>query len=116
MKPCRTRLPNAPLRRRCVTFRPWTVHHLDVMADLPPVLERLGAALTPATTRATALRRHRIELRRRFAASLLAGLFVFAVMAPSPLGSAVHIEGVEQLAAAPAYAVTHHCDRPHSNT
>jgi hypothetical protein len=86
------------------------------MAELPPDLERLGDALTHATTRAAALRRHRIELRRRFAACLLAGLFVFAVMAPSPLGNAVHIEGVEQLAAAPAYAVTYRCDRPHSNT
>jgi hypothetical protein len=85
------------------------------MADLPPDLERLGDALTHATTRATALRRHRIELRRRFAGSLLAGLAVFAVMAPSPLGSAVHIEGVEQLAAAPAYAVTYPCDRPRAN-
>lgn len=51
---------------------------------LPPELDRLGAALTYA-----AARKHtRAERRRRLAASLAAGLFVFAALSPTPLDRA----------------------------
>jgi hypothetical protein len=99
-----------------VTFVPARGHDLCVMAQLPPDLEALGEALTRATANAAALRRHRMAIRRRFAACVLAGLAVFAVMAPSPLGSAVHTQVAEQLAAAPAYGITYRCDRPHRNS
>ena len=39
---CHPRLPNAPVRRRSVTFVPARSHHLGVMAQLPPDLERPG--------------------------------------------------------------------------
>ena len=52
---------------------------------LPPELDRLGTALTHATARAAARRRTRMERRRRIAGGLVAGLLVFAAMAPTPL-------------------------------
>jgi hypothetical protein len=51
---------------------------------LPPELDRLGAALTHAAAR----RRTRAERRRRLASSIVAGLLVFAAMAPSQLDRA----------------------------
>jgi hypothetical protein len=85
------------------------------MAELPPDLEALGDALTHATTRATALRRHRIDISRRVAACVAAGLVVFAAAAPSRLGSA-EIQIVQRFAAAPAYGAERYgCDRPQAN-
>jgi hypothetical protein len=86
------------------------------MAQLPPDLEALGDALTRATAHAAALRRHRIDVRRRVAASVVAGLAVFAAMTPSPLGSAEKINPLHQFAAAPAFAsAAYGCDRPKGN-
>jgi len=48
------------------------------MAELPPDLERLGDALTQATTRAVAARRRRFQLAGRLVACLTAGMLVFA--------------------------------------
>lgn len=58
------------------------------MEELPPDLERLGEALTTATTNVVAVRRWRQHLVRKFAACVAAGTVVFAVTAPNPLGSA----------------------------
>jgi hypothetical protein len=52
---------------------------------LPPDLDRLGNVLTHATARAVARRRVRLDRRRRIIGGLLAGLLVFAAMAPAPL-------------------------------
>ncbi len=57
------------------------------MGDLPPDLERLGDALTNATSGEVAARRHRWIMSRRFAACLAAGVLVFAFTAPSRLVS-----------------------------
>jgi hypothetical protein len=57
------------------------------MAELPPDLERLGAALTDATTRAVATRRRSVYIARRLAACLAASMLVFAAT-PSHLGPA----------------------------
>jgi len=82
------------------------------MAELPPDLEALGDALTRATGRAGALRRHRVLLRRKLLASLGAGLVVFAAMTPSQLGTADQVPFLQQFATAPAAASSFGCDRP----
>jgi hypothetical protein len=83
------------------------------MADLPPDLEALGEALTRATTRAAASRRHRVDLRRRLALCVAAGVVVFAAMTPSHLGSADNVQLLQRFAAAPALASGYDgCDRP----
>jgi hypothetical protein len=82
------------------------------MAELPPDLEALGDALTRATARADALRRHRAALRRRLVASVAACVVVFAAMTPSHLGSADQVPLVGQFATAPAAASSFGCDRP----
>jgi hypothetical protein len=58
-----------------------------MLPDLPPDLDRLGNALTHAVARRAAAG-HRAALRRRLAASMVAGLLVFAAMTPSRLGRA----------------------------
>jgi hypothetical protein len=58
-----------------------------MLPDLPPDLDRLGNALTHAVARRAAAG-HRAALRRRLAASMVAGLLVFAAMTPSHLGRA----------------------------
>jgi hypothetical protein len=55
------------------------------MAELPPDLERLGDVLTEATTRAVQTRRRSLNVARRLAACLAAGMLVFAAT-PSHLG------------------------------
>jgi hypothetical protein len=82
------------------------------MAELPPDLEALGDALTRATERAAALRRHRVALRRRLAACVVAGMAVFATMTPSHLGGGDDTHLLQQFAAAPAFASGFGCDRP----
>jgi hypothetical protein len=82
------------------------------MGELPPDLESLGEALTRATTVAAAQRRHRLDVRRRVAACVAAGMVVFAAMTPSPLGSADQINLLQQFAAVPALASGFGCDRP----
>lgn len=82
------------------------------MAELPPDLESLGDALTRATARAGALRRHRILLRRKLLASLGAGLIVFAAMTPSQLGNSDQVGFLQRFATAPAAASSFGCDRP----
>jgi hypothetical protein len=82
------------------------------MAEMPPDLEALGDALTRATARAAAVREHRNALRRRLAASVAAGMIVFAAMTPSQLSSADRVPFLEQFAAAPAMASGFGCDRP----
>jgi hypothetical protein len=86
------------------------------MAHLPPDLEALGDALTHATTRAAALRRHRIDVSRRVAACVAAGLVVFAAAAPSRLGSA-EVRIVQRFASVQtnAGARDYGCDRPQAN-
>jgi hypothetical protein len=86
------------------------------MAELPPDLEALGDALTRATGRAGALRRHRILLRRKLLASLGAGLVVFAAMTPSQLGSADQVPFLQQFATAPAAASSFGCDLPRGHS
>ena len=80
------------------------------MADLPPELDRLGRALTHATTHAVARRDARIDRRRRLVGCLMAGLLVFAAMTPSHLGPADRPDFL-QLTIAPAAAATR-CDIP----
>src|SRR3954464_8361908 len=58
-----------------------------MLPDLPPDLDRLGNALTHAPARRAAAH-PRAGLRRRLAASMVAGLLVFAAMTPSHLGRA----------------------------
>jgi hypothetical protein len=82
------------------------------MPEMPPDLDALGDALVRATTRAADLRAHRIVLRRRLAASVAAGMVVFAAMTPSHLGSADRVPFLQQFAAAPAWANGLGCDRP----
>jgi hypothetical protein len=83
------------------------------MAEMPPDLEALGEALVRATSRAADLRAHRIAMRRRLAASVAAGMLVFAAMTPSHLGTADRVPLLQQFAAAPAWAGTGlGCDRP----
>jgi len=82
------------------------------MPDLPPDLEALGDALTRATERAGARRRHRIGMRRRLPASVAAGLAVFAAMTPSRLASADQVPLLRQFTTAPAVASGPGCDRP----
>jgi hypothetical protein len=83
------------------------------MAELPPDLESLGEALTRATARAGALRRHRVLLRRKLLASVGAGIVVFAAMTPSPLGNSDQVPLLlQQFTTAPAAASSFGCDRP----
>jgi hypothetical protein len=82
------------------------------MAELPPDLEALGDALTRATTRADAVRRHRMLLRRKLLASIGAGLVVFAAVTPSQLGTSDQVPFLQQFGTAPAAASSFGCDRP----
>jgi hypothetical protein len=83
------------------------------MAELPPDLEALGEALTRATTRAGALRRHRLLLRRKLLASIGAGILMFAAMTPSQLGNSDQVPLLlQQFTTAPAAASSFGCDRP----
>jgi hypothetical protein len=83
------------------------------MAELPPDLEALGDALTHATARAGALRRHRTLLRRKLLACLGAGIVVFAAMTPSQLGNSDQVPLLlQQFTTAPAAASSFGCDRP----
>ena len=82
------------------------------MAELPPDLETLGDALTRATTRAGALRRHRVLMRRKLLASIGAGLVMFAAMTPSQLGTSDQVPFLQQFATAPAAASSFGCDLP----
>jgi hypothetical protein len=85
---------------------------LGAMAELPPDLEALGDALTRATTRAAAVRRRRIDVRRKLALCVAAGVVVFAATTPSRLG-ADHVQLLQRFAAAPAIASGYDgCDRP----
>jgi hypothetical protein len=59
-----------------------------VAQPLPPDLERLGEALTHATSRAAAIRRARRMFAARLAACVAAAVLVFAATAPSRLGHA----------------------------
>ena len=61
---------------------------VDVAPPLPPDLERLGEALTHATSRAAAIRRARRIFAARLAACVAAAVMVFAATAPSRLGHA----------------------------
>ena len=79
--------------------------------SLPPELDRLGSMLTNATGRAAARRRALQERRRRLAACLAAGLFMFAAMTPSQLGSADQQEFLEFAIGGSAAAATF-CDQP----
>src|SRR3954471_3616944 len=82
--------------------------------QLPPDLERLGTTLTAATARAVAVRRHRIEVRRRIAACLAVGLVVFAA-SPTHLGPA-QTPGGGLLMLQDAYGnVPDPCDPPHGD-
>src|ERR1700742_3127977 len=74
---------------------------------LPPELDRLGMVLSHATSRAAARRRAIQERRRRLAA----GLFVFAAMTPSRLGSADQPNFFEFAIGGSAAAATF-CDQP----
>ena len=58
------------------------------MGEMPDDLDRLGRALTDATSHAVARRDLRADRRRRVAGCLLAGLLVFAALTPSHLGPA----------------------------
>jgi hypothetical protein len=82
------------------------------MAELPPDLEALGDALTHATARAGALRRHRSALRRKLLACLGAGMVVFAAMTPSQLGNSDRVSFLQSFTTAPAAASSFGCDRP----
>jgi len=79
---------------------------------LSPDLERLGAALTAATTRSAAARRHRIDVGRRLAACLTVGLIVLAA-SPSHVGPAQSpasgLLGLQDAVASPRDP----CDPPH---
>jgi hypothetical protein len=80
------------------------------MAELPPDLDSLGDALT----RAVAVRRRRVDRRRRLAACVASGLLVFAATAPGRLGSGEQGSVLRQFAAVPAFATGGMgCDRPH---
>ena len=82
-------------------------------SQLPPDLERLGAALTTATARAAAARRHRVAIARRLAACFAAAVLVFAASpyhlgpATAPTGGLFDVES--------AYGQVHRdpCDPPH---
>jgi hypothetical protein len=78
---------------------------------LPPELDRLGTVLSHATSRAAARRRAIQERRRRLAACLAAGLFVFAAMTPSQLGTADNPNFLEFAIGGSAAAATF-CDQP----
>ncbi len=88
------------------------------MAELPPDLEALGDALTRATSHAAAVRRHRIDLRRKLALCVAAGVVVFAAMTPSHLGNGDQVQLLRQFAAAPAFASGSYdgCDRPRGHS
>jgi hypothetical protein len=88
------------------------------MAELPPDLEALGEALTHATSRAAAVRRRRIDLRRRLALCVAAGVVVFAAMTPSHLGSGDQLRIGPPLATASAFASVSYdgCDRPRGHS
>jgi hypothetical protein len=82
------------------------------MAELPPDLDALGDALT----RAVAVRRRRVDRRRRLLACVTAGLLVFAATAPGRLGSAQEGGVLQQLASVPVLASGGMgCDRPHGD-
>ena len=82
---------------------------------LSPDLERLGAALTAATTRAMAARRRRVEVTRRLAACVAVGLFVFAA-SPAHVGPAQSRAGsLLGLPDALASARSDPCDPPHGD-
>lgn len=77
--------------------------------DLPPELDRLGAALTHAAVR----KNTREERQRRLAASLAAGLFVFAALSPTPLDRADQpLPGFLNFAIATNAAAAERCDQP----
>ena len=80
---------------------------------LPPDLERLGVTLTEATARAAAARRHQVQILRRLAACLAAGVLVFAAT-PSHLGPANSPAGA-LLGLESAFGSVHRdpCDPPH---
>jgi hypothetical protein len=59
------------------------------VATLPPDLDRLGQQLAGAADSTLAARRRRAERRRRVTLGALAGVLVFAVLTPGPLGSGV---------------------------
>ena len=81
------------------------------MPDLPPDLDKLGNALTHAVARTGAARAHRAGVRRRLAASIAAGLLVFAAMTPSQLGHADRTPLLSFAQAEPAEAAIF-CDVP----
>jgi|GEM_PF-5967784 len=87
------------------------------MPDLPPDLDALGDALTRAAATVARARRRRATLRRRIAICVSAGLAVFAMTTPSPLGQAEHSSPV-QLAAVAMSPIANHlgCDRPHGDS
>jgi hypothetical protein len=82
------------------------------MAELPPDLEALGDALTRAAARTAAVRRRRVEVRRRLAACVVAGTLVFAAMTPSQLSTAEKVNAVQQFASVLALDSGVGCDRP----
>jgi hypothetical protein len=82
------------------------------MAELPPDLEALGDALTRAAANTAAVRRRRVEVRRRLAACVVAGMLVFAAMTPSRLSTAEKVTGVQQFASVLALDSGVGCDRP----
>jgi hypothetical protein len=82
------------------------------MAELPPDLDALGDALTRAAARTAAVRRRRVEVRRRLAACVVACMLVFAAMTPSRLSPGEHVKAVQQFASVLALDSGVGCDRP----
>jgi hypothetical protein len=80
------------------------------MGELPDDLDRLGRALTHATSHAVARRQERVERQRRLVGCVLAGLLVFAAMAPNHLGPADRPEFLPLTTESAAAAVP--CDIP----
>src|ERR1700759_5343379 len=86
------------------------------MGDLPPDLERLGEALTTATTGEVAARRHRRAAGWKLGACVAAGILVFAATAPSRLVSSDTIRpsvGLAFVDTARADTLRGPCDPPH---
>jgi hypothetical protein len=84
------------------------------MSELPPDLDALGEALTRAASASERARRRRVALRRRVAICAVAGLAVFAMTTPSPLGTGVtstHLQ-LASLSMTPLDS-SMGCDRPH---
>ena len=85
------------------------------MAHLPPDLERLGDALTAATTRATARRRWLTRCAGKLAACVTAATIVLAATAPSHLARNEAPGPFEIVAVDQAYGGMRRepCDPPH---